>query len=39
MFPGTSFVLASDPRKEGIRRIKAVSRMPIEKAYVSSDSK
>ncbi len=39
MFPGTSFVLASDPRKEGIRRIKAVSRMPIEKAYVSSDTK
>jgi len=39
MFPGTSFVLASEPRKEGIRRIKAVSRMPVDKAYVSSDTK
>lgn len=39
LFPGTSFVLASEPRREGIRRIQAVTRMPIEKAYLSSDSK
>lgn len=39
IFPGTSFVLASEPRREGIRRIKAVARMPIEKAYLSSDTK
>lgn len=39
IFPGTSFVLASEPRREGIRRIQAVTRMPIEKAYLSSDSK
>ena len=39
MFPGTSYVLASEPRKEGIRKIKATARMPIEKAYLSSDTK
>ena len=39
IFPGTSFVLASEPRREGIRRIKAVTRMPVEKAYASSDEK
>lgn len=39
IFPGTSFVLASEPRREGIRRIKSVTRMPIEKAYLSSDTK
>lgn len=39
LFPGTSYVLASEPRREGIRRIQAVTRMPIEKAYLSSDSK
>lgn len=39
LFPGTSFVLASEPRREGIRKIRAVTRMPIEKAYLSSDSK
>ena len=39
LFPGTSFLLASEPRKEGIRRLKAVTRMPIEKAYLSSDTK
>ena len=38
-FPGTSYVLASEPRKDGVRRIKAVTRMPIEKAYLSSDEK
>ena len=39
MFPGTSYVLASEPRREGIRRIKATARMPVEKAYLSSDTK
>ena len=39
LFPGTSYVLASEPRREGIRRINAVTRMPIEKAYLSSDTK
>lgn len=39
LFPGTSYVLASEPRREGIRRIHAVTRMPIEKAYLSSDTK
>lgn len=38
-FPGTSYVLASEPRREGIRKIQAVTRMPIEKAYLSSDIK
>ena len=38
-FPGTSYVLASEPRKDGIRRVQAVTRMPIEKAYLSSDTK
>ena len=38
-FPGTSFVLASQPRREGIRRIQAVTRMPIDKGYLSSDAK
>ncbi len=39
LFPGTSYVLASEPRREGIRRIQAVARMPVEKAYLSSDTK
>ncbi len=39
LFPGTSYVLASEPKRDGIRRIKAVTRMPVEKAYLSSDSK
>lgn len=39
MFPGTSFILASEPRRDGVRRIKSVTRMPIEKAYLSSDTK
>ncbi len=38
-FPGTSYVLASQPRREGIRRIRAVTRMPIDKGYLSSDAK
>ncbi len=38
-FPGTSWLLASEPRKEGIRRVQAVTRMPIQKAYLSSDIK
>ncbi len=39
LFPGTGYLLASNPKREGIRRIKAVTRMPIEKAYLSSDPK
>lgn len=37
VFPGTSFLLASEPRREGIRRLTVAARMPIEKAYASSD--
>ena len=36
-FPGTSWLLASEPKKEGIRKIKATARMPVEKMYASSD--
>ncbi len=36
-FPGTSWLLASDPKKEGIRKIEATTRMPLEKVYASSD--
>ena len=36
-FPGTSWLLASEPRKQGIRKITATTRMPIEKTYASSD--
>lgn len=39
LFPGTSFVLADEPRREGIRKIYATARMPVEKAYASSDPK
>ena len=38
-FPGTSWLLASEPRKQGIRKIKATTRMPVEKMYASSDPK
>lgn len=37
IFPGTSFLLASEPKREGKRRIQAVARMPAEKAYLSSE--
>jgi len=37
IFPGTSFILASEPRREGKRRIQASARMPVEKAYLSSE--
>ena len=37
IFPGTSFMLASKPRKQGIRNIEAVARMPVEKMYLSAD--
>ena len=36
-FPGTSWLLASEPKKEGIRKVEATTRMPIEKTYASSD--
>ncbi|MBR3898714.1 MAG: pilus assembly protein [Elusimicrobiaceae bacterium] len=39
VFPGTSWLLASDPKSEGMRKIKAVTRMPVEKIYASSDPK
>lgn len=39
IFPGTSYILATEPRREGLRRIQSVTRMPIEKAYLSSDTK
>ena len=39
IFPGTSYILATEPRREGMRRIQSVTRMPIEKAYLSSDTK
>ena len=39
VFPGTSWLLASDPKKEGMRKIEATTRMPVEKTYASSDSK
>ncbi len=39
VFPGTSFILASEPRRKGIRKIEAVTRMPVDKSYLSSDAK
>ena len=39
IFPGTSFILANEPKREGIRRIRATARMPVEKAYLSSDQR
>ena len=39
IFPGTSWLLASDPKRDGIRRVKATTRMPVEKMYASSDPK
>ncbi len=38
-FPGTSFIMADEPRRNGIRKITASARMPIEKAYLSSDQR
>ena len=38
-FPGTSWLLASEPKSRGIRKITAVTRMPVEKMYASSDPK
>ena len=38
-FPGTSWMLATEPKKDGIRKIRAVTRMPVEKVYASSDMK
>ena len=36
-FPGTSWLLATEPKKNGMRRIEATTRMPVEKTYMSSD--
>ena len=38
-FPGTSYILADEPRRNGIRKLKATARMPVEKAYLSSDQR
>jgi len=38
-FPGTSYILADEPRRNGIRKITATARMPVEKAYLSSDQR
>ena len=38
-FPGTSWLLASEPKKNGMRKITATTRMPVEKLYASSDPK
>ena len=37
--PGTSWLLADEPKRNGIRRIKATTRMPVEKTYASSDTR
>ncbi len=39
VFPGTSYIMADEPRREGIRKIKSTARMPVEKAYLSSDQR
>lgn len=39
VFPGTSWLLATEPKKEGMRKIVATTRMPVEKTYASSDPK
>ena len=36
-FPGTSWLLATDPKREGVRKIEVTTRMPVEKMYASSD--
>lgn len=38
-FPGTSYILADEPRKNGIRKLTAKARMPVEKSYLSSDQR
>ena len=39
LFPGTSYILADNPKRDGVRKLKAATRMPVEKAYLSSDVK
>lgn len=39
VFPGTSYIMADEPRREGIRKIQTTARMPVEKAYLSSDQR
>ena len=39
VFPGTSYILADEPRREGLRKIHSTARMPVEKAYLSSDQR
>ncbi len=38
-YPGTSYILADEPRRNGIRKLTATARMPVEKAYLSSDQR
>ncbi len=38
-FPGTSYILANEPRREGIRKLTSTARMPVEKGYLSSDQR
>ncbi len=38
-FPGTSYILADEPRRNGIRKVSATARMPVEKTYLSSDQR
>lgn len=38
-FPGTSYILADEPRRNGIRKVRATARMPVEKTYLSSDQR
>lgn len=39
IFPGTNWLLASNPKRDGVRKVRAVARMPVEKIYASSDPK
>ena len=39
VFPGTSWLLATEPKRDGVRKIVATARMPVEKTYASSDPK
>lgn len=36
-FPGTNYLMANEPKRLGIKKIQATTRMPLEKTYLSSD--
>lgn len=38
-FPGTNYLMANEPKRMGIKKIQATTRMPLEKTYLSSDPK